>query len=143
VRLKRAEVKSLRLRLLAEQDYICPLCGEEIFEGEDTLDHDHKTGHVRRVLHRACNTAEGKVLSWCHRSNATFPEDFLFNLLQYWGEAYDHHPIHPNHLTDEQKQIRIYRKKLHKAKRERTKQKYRDLISELQRRHNERSKTNR
>ena len=134
MKLKRNEVKALRQKLLQEQAYICPLCGTEIFEGEDTLDHDHRTGHVRRVLHRSCNAAEGKVLSWCKRSGADFPEDFLFGILEYWGNDYSGNPIHPHHLSDDEKELRRLRKLRRSVKRERTKQKYTDLINEVQER---------
>ena len=132
MKLKRHEVKQYRETLLREQDYICPLCGTEIFEGEDTLDHDHRTGHVRRVLHRACNTAEGKILSWCSRSRAEIPTDLLCNILEYWGKDYSGNPVHPHHLTEQEKLIREYRRKLRASKRSRTKQKYKDLIAGVQ-----------
>jgi hypothetical protein len=45
------------------QDGICPICGGEFDETVTTLvpcvDHDHKTGKVRGILHRSCNSAIG------------------------------------------------------------------------------------
>ena len=132
MRLKRKEIKEYREQLLKQQGGICSLCEKPIEEGEDTLDHDHVTGRVRRVLHRSCNAAEGKILSWCKRSRCDVPTLMLNNLVKYWNDTYWDKPIHPAHLTDEEKLIKKYRRLLRRSKRERTKQKYRDLIKEVQ-----------
>ena len=50
--------------LKVEQNNLCPLCGQFIdlrIKGEGVIDHDHKSGEVRGVLHRSCNAAEGKI----------------------------------------------------------------------------------
>ena len=132
MRLKRQEIKEYRAKLLRKQQGICPLCSLKIEQEDATLDHNHTTGKVRRVLHRSCNTAEGKILSWCFRTKSNDPELLLSNLILYWRESYDDQPYHPAHLTEDQKLIKKYRRLLRKSKRERTKQKYRDLIKEVQ-----------
>lgn len=46
------------------QNNLCPLCGKHIdlrLKGEGVIDHNHDTGEVRGVLHRSCNSAEGKI----------------------------------------------------------------------------------
>jgi len=133
MRLKRIEVKEFRKKLLAEQKGICPLCMTTIKSGEDTLDHDHGTGHVRRVLCRNCNQIEGRVLSWLRRSYTT-PLEFLRRLTQYWDTDYRNNPYHPNHRSEIEKEISKLRKRMRRLKRERTKQKYRDRIKELKER---------
>lgn len=97
MKLKYREVKEVRDRKLTEQGSICPLCNTEILEGEEALDHCHETGHVRMVLHRACNTAEGKILHWIRRSRGTDKVDFLHSLINYWQQDYTGNPEHPSH----------------------------------------------
>jgi len=47
-------------------------------------------------------------------------------------DSYSYNPIHPKYLTPEEKEIKLYKKRMKKAKREKTKKKYRDLIRLLQ-----------
>ena len=63
-KLTRTMLRSITLKILKEQDYICPVCGLKIdptIKGEAVCDHDHNTGQVRGVLHRSCNAALGKM----------------------------------------------------------------------------------
>jgi len=132
MRLHRKEIKGHRTNLLGKQGGVCPLCTLPIELEDATLDHDHSTGKVRRVLHRACNSAEGKILSWCFRAKGNDPIILLTNLISYWEDDYTGSPIHPAHLTEEEKLLKKFRRLLRSSKRERTKQKYRDLIKEVQ-----------
>ncbi len=131
MRLTVKEKAVFREELLKKQDGMCSLCGTSIQVGEATLDHDHETGRVRRVLHRSCNQVEGRILSWIKRCRATNKLDFLTNLLQYWSTDYRDMPLHPSHLTETEQKIKKLRKRMKKLKRERTRQKYRDMIKEL------------
>jgi len=133
MKLLRKEIQAYRNKLLAEQDFICPLCSNSIHPSDATLDHDHGTGHVRKVLHRSCNAAEGKILSWCRRTQSDNPLEFLCGLTDYWVQDYRGNPTHPAHLSDEQKLIKKYRKLRKRSVRMRTKQKYTDLITDLMR----------
>ena len=58
-RIKSAEIAAL----LVEQDYRCAICrvpfNETIRNLKSNIDHDHKTGHIRGILCRLCNTAIG------------------------------------------------------------------------------------
>lgn len=49
--------------LLKEQDNQCALCDEplELPSKSAHIDHDHRTGRIRGVLCRQCNTALGKL----------------------------------------------------------------------------------
>lgn len=97
-RLQAKELKEYREKQLHSQKNICPLCETEVLPEEATLDHCHVTGHVRQVLHRSCNAAEGRILSWAgRRSRGDDPVKFLKNLLKYWGKSYLKNPIHPIH----------------------------------------------
>jgi hypothetical protein len=67
-------------------------------DGEGAYDHCHETGHLRDVLHLACNSAEGKILHWAgRRSRGDDPDFFLRNLLKYWKKDYSKNPLHPSH----------------------------------------------
>lgn len=132
-KITRKEVKEYRERLAKDQNWICPLCREKMTPGTATLDHCHTHGNIRHVLCRACNSAEGKVLSWAKRSGAMDPVVFIENLIQYWDTDYSYNPVHPSHLTPEERLLKFYRRRLRQVKRSRTKQRYRDKITELQR----------
>ena len=72
-KLTRSMVRPYAMRLLKEQDGLCPLCGKPIdlrIPKEMVLDHDHTTGQVRGVLHRSCNSAEGRVANAAGRWGA-------------------------------------------------------------------------
>jgi hypothetical protein len=48
--------------LLAQQDHLCALCGRPFGLTPSTravIDHDHKTGKFRGVLHSSCNIGLG------------------------------------------------------------------------------------
>lgn len=132
-KLKIREVREYRKKLLHEQKNICPLCSTEIFPGEDTLDHNHETGHVRKVLHRSCNQVEGRILSWIRRSRASKGEElkFLKNLVRYWSTECIQTPIHPNHKTDTDRKVSALRKRLKRAKRRSTKQRLEKEIKDM------------
>jgi hypothetical protein len=98
MKMKASEIKAYRENQLRRQKGICPLCLTPIEVEEATLDHCHVTGHVRQVLHRACNSAEGKILHWAGvRSRGDDPVLFLKNLLVYWAKSYTRNPLHPTH----------------------------------------------
>jgi len=131
MRLKPKEVKAYREQLLKKQGGICPLCQQTIEVHESTLDHDHFTGRCRRVLHRSCNHAEGRIKSWAKRSRSNDVLLYLQNLVSYWETDWRDQPIHPNHKSDIEKQISKIRKRMRKCKTERGKQKNKDLINSL------------
>ena len=96
--MKNKDLKPYRLALLKKQGYVCPLCELELLPEEAALDHCHTTGHVRQVLHRSCNSAEGKILHWAgQRSKGDDPVEFVSNLLGYWQQYYTDRPLHPTH----------------------------------------------
>lgn len=60
-KLKYKEIKQYRQQYLQEQSHICALCQQVIIPGQEVLDHCHKTGQIRSVLHRGCNALLGKI----------------------------------------------------------------------------------
>lgn len=123
VKLKSKDVKPTRLALLEAQGWKCAVCQLPCDEEKAVLDHCHKGGHVRAVLHRSCNSLLGKCENNAPRYG--MPLEQLIAFLQGAGQYIDLHRenntglIHPTHFTAEEK---IERRKA-KAKREREKQK--------------------
>ena len=131
-KLKQSEIKSFREELLIQQGGRDPITGLQIKDA--VLDHDHVSGHVRCVLQREVNSFEGKVWNAYKRFirplGASY-EDVLVILVAYRNKDYSNNPIHPNHKTEKDKIIREYRRRIKRAKRPQTKEKYRVLIREL------------
>lgn len=139
-RLKQSDVAKEREDLWRKQNRICPLCQKEITKDQAVLDHNHDSGHVRAVLHRQCNHAEGRILDWIKRTGKqNDPLEFLEALVAYWKEDYSKNPLHPTHKTEQEKEIAQLKKKLKTLKTDKGKQKYRDRIKELQEQLNENS----
>lgn len=111
MRLKYAEVKTHRERLLDEQKYCCSLCGE-LIEDDAVLDHDHKTGRIRKVLHRGCNAMLGKIENNMPRSRITMRrlESFAANLVKYLEQEYED-VVHPTYRTPEERKMAYKKKK--------------------------------
>lgn len=129
-RLRPTEVAAHRTQELRAQRYMCPLCNKNIRSEQAALDHCHTTGHVRAVLHINCNSIEGRVLQWARRSGIP-PKDFLESLVKYWEQDYTTNILHPNHLTDNEKRIKLLKRRLKKAKRESTRARLREEIRSL------------
>ena len=106
MKLKTREIKLYRETQLSHQNHKCALCGEIV--GEDAvLDHDHKTGLLRKVLHRGCNSMLGKIENNMPRSQMTRERLGVFasNLLAYISTQ--HTEIrHPTHLTIEERKMK-------------------------------------
>lgn len=129
MKLKQSELKEYREKLLKEQNGICPLCGGEI-ESDPVLDHCHKYGHVRQVLHRICNTALGKAMMWVNRT--PHPYDFHQNMFHYEHHIpWLHNPIHPKHKTNTEKEISRLRKRIKKLKTKKGKDRLKEQIKEM------------
>ncbi len=93
--LKATEIRGYREQQLRNQGYICPLCKRMIALDEAALDHCHKTGMIRRVLHRWCNSVLGRVENWAGRSGIDKIE-FLKAVVHYL-EAPQTTVVHPTH----------------------------------------------
>lgn len=109
----RSQMSSYTARLLKEQGGLCPLCGTAIdmsIRASACLDHNHVTGEIRGVLHRACNAAEGKVKNAVARWGGT-GEDYdkiiayLERLIAYLKQPGTGLMYH-THLTPEEKRLK-------------------------------------
>jgi hypothetical protein len=111
VRLKYREIKEHREQLLSGQSHRCALCNE-LIEDDAVLDHCHKTGKIRKVLHRGCNAMLGKIENNMPRNRITIRrlETFATNLVRYLEQEYED-IVHPTYLTPEEKKMKAYKKK--------------------------------
>jgi hypothetical protein len=104
-RLKTTEVKPYREEQLRDQDYCCALCGELIFD-DAVLDHDHRSGYIRGVLHRGCNALLGKIENSLAMNKIT-PDRLNAILTNYMFYVSQHHAVlHPTYKTVEEKKLR-------------------------------------
>lgn len=78
----------------------CPLLGVRLSQEDAVVDHDHKTGHVRGVVHRQANALMGKIENYYLRFMAKMDVGDLrvvLNRIVEWIEDdYEHMPLHPN-----------------------------------------------
>ena len=97
MKLKSTEIRGYRLQQLEQQNNLCALCGDVIID-DAVLDHDHKTGLLRQVLHRGCNSMLGKIENTMPRSrmNRDRLRTFALNLMQYIETTHTDitHPTH-------------------------------------------------
>lgn len=129
-KLSRSMMRTWALNQLKQQGGLCPLCGLPIdatVKGEVVVDHDHDTGLIRGVLHRSCNSAEGKVANAAGRWGAKSMKyaniiPWLDRLLTYLKQP-PHDLVYPTHKTEDElkaKQLekrRIARKAVSAAQR--------------------------
>lgn len=128
--MKAADIKPFREKIHKKQRGVCCLCNRYIRKEDAALDHCHTTGKVRGVLHKNCNSIEGRILHWARRSGIR-PDIFLRRLTEYWDQDYTNNPVHPRHKNETEKEVTRLRRRIRRAKRERTKQRLRDEIKRL------------
>jgi hypothetical protein len=95
--IKTKDIAQVRADLLTQQCGLCGLCGEVIEPGKAVLDHDHKSGQIRGVLHRGCNALEGQIANALPRNLIT-PKR-LAEIFARWDQYHqDLKPLlHPRH----------------------------------------------
>ena len=100
---KLRDIKPLRQQFLQEQLGLCALCREPVDPLEAVLDHCHRTGYLRSVLHRGCNAYIGSMENGLARNRIT-PSKLLNILANFTAYVQTYKPIlHPTHLTPEEK----------------------------------------
>ena len=112
-KLTRAEIKGYRESALEEQGGICPLCETEIALEDSALDHCHKQGNVRMVLHRWCNAVLGRVENWSNRVGKTDNLTFLKNTVKYLEMSHTD-ILHPTHGVPRKRKKRTTTKRKRK-----------------------------
>ena len=112
---KLKDIKPLREQFLKEQMNLCALCREPVMPEDAVLDHCHKTGYLRSVLHRGCNCYIGAMENNLARNKIT-PERLAMILANFQIYKQTTKPIlHPTHRTPEERAERA--KKRAKARR--------------------------
>ena len=106
-KLKAKDIKATRTLLLEQQGHKCTLCQTLCSEEVAVLDHCHTGGHIRSVLHRGCNAAEGKIMNAMRRYGIKNPLEFLANMVLYQQThaVNQTNLIHPIHKTPEEKDL--------------------------------------
>ena len=101
MRLTHTKIRDYRQQVLRNQNNLCGLCGDTI-EDDAVLDHDHRTGRIRKVLHRGCNALLGKIENNMARNRVDVNrlEQIASNLASYistdWTDV-----IHPTYKSQE------------------------------------------
>lgn len=114
-KLKAKDIKPLRDLILQEQRGLCAICNETVMPDEAVLDHCHKTGYIRAVLHRGCNAYIGHMENNLARNRIT--PSRLAQIVSNFQMYINTHRlyVHPTHRTPEEKKERA--RKRAKAKR--------------------------
>lgn len=107
-KIKYKDIASTRSTLLAAQRGCCALCNEPIEPNKAVLDHDHKTGHIRSVLHRGCNAMLGKIENSMSINQFTIDrlQSFSLNLVKYITTQPNQLLLHPTYLTAEERSMK-------------------------------------
>lgn len=114
-KLTKSGVAPFRNQWLKDNGGLCDLCKEPITEPatDAVLDHCHKTGECRGVLHRGCNAALGKVEN-ARAMNGLVDDDKF----RKWCEAIPDYilnsrcdRIYPSHKTEREKKDLVNKRK--------------------------------
>ena len=103
MKLKYSQIKSYREQQLTQQFNCCSLCGQAITD-DAVLDHDHRSGLIRKVLHRGCNALLGKIENNMARNKVDIVrlKQLTANLIDYITTQHTE-ILHPTHKTPEEK----------------------------------------
>ena len=117
-KLKPKDIKPMREQILIEQHARCAICHEAVLPDEAVLDHCHKTGYIRAVLHRGCNAYIGHMENNMARNRITPARlQAILNNFEMYVNSHRLY-VHPSHLTAEEKKARL--KKRAKKRRAKT-----------------------
>lgn len=106
MKLKYKDIKPFREAQLQKQNYCCALCGEPLTLEEAVLDHCHKTGQLRGVIHRGDNTLLGRIENNMPRSrvNMTRLANISQNLIKYLTQESVTELLHPTYKIKQSKE---------------------------------------
>jgi len=106
-RLKQNEIAEVRTQIRERQSSKCSICQLPVSLSAAVLDHDHKTGAVRGVLHRGCNSLLGKLENNAARYGVLDIGSFTNGVAQYLRNHMTNITglIHPTHKSDDEKAI--------------------------------------
>ena len=93
VRVGKKVIKEYTEVMRKVQDNKCMVCQQPFtFKDNAVLDHCHFTGHLRAVLHRSCNSCEGRVLSMADKVSGGRGVTYLTIIPK---KVYASIPLHP------------------------------------------------
>lgn len=120
IKLKAKDIKPFRETMLRDQHNICAICGAPIIIEKAVLDHDHKTGQIREVLHASCNSFLGIIENNHKRFGVEDLEATLAGIYKYVTKHASLSPdvIHPTHRTPDEKKALAAKRRKAKAKKE-------------------------
>lgn len=123
-KIARSQLQNVKFSLLQRQGGKCAICGKHIdvsvggHKSDSVVDHCHETGEIRGVLHRSCNSAEGKVVNAAGRwgAKSTLYVDvipYLERLVKYLKSSQENGTgmMYPDHLTPEQQKEKALKKR--------------------------------
>lgn len=104
-----AELAVYREKQLRTQLGVDPITGRMILA--PVTDHDHVSGHCRKILDRSTNTVEGKVTNafrryFSHIDRKEWP-DILTALADYWRQDFRNNPLYPTHINVELRKYKL------------------------------------
>lgn len=105
IRLKYTEIKTYREKQLIAQQGLCLLCKTELDITEAVVDHNHKSGEIRGILHRGCNALLGHIENNTQRNQITNQKltGITHNLMSYMTSTTG--IIHPIHTKIRRKRV--------------------------------------
>lgn len=113
-RLTTREVALVRSQLAVQQRNLCAICQGPITARDiPVLDHCHKSGAVRAVLHHSCNALLGKVENNAARFGVKDLAAFCHGVAKYTQihKTNITGMLHPTHLTADEKRIKLNKKR--------------------------------
>ena len=102
-------LSAAKLKPLRDAATTCALCGERFTTANPpVVDHCHKTGHIRGVLHRGCNAMLGVIENGRPRYqllNDKRLHVLLSKIVPYLIKNYSDNDIYPTFRTDDEKRL--------------------------------------
>lgn len=113
MKIKPKDMPATRLAMLANQNGLCGMCQQALTIEDAVMDHDHKTGIVRSVAHRACNSLEGKIVNAAVRFGVKDLPALLGHLAAYHELHKEDQTglIYPTHKSPEEKKLAAAKKR--------------------------------
>lgn len=94
LKIKYKDIPRIKTELAKKQGVKCKICSRSLLDlkvRDICLDHNHKTGVIRGVLCRGCNSMEGKVFRAFQRvglqKQGVPYHIFLYGLFQYYTDT--------------------------------------------------------
>jgi hypothetical protein len=104
-RLKPKEVQAFRQALAEKQGLVCALCGRGLPLSGGHLDHCHKTGLIRGVLHGECNTLLGKIENFFNTFGKNMDQEAFLSGVQMYLDKPHTDVYHHTFRTEDEKRL--------------------------------------